>query len=61
MARVDTAGQQQDCSVSYHTDIKVGDWVLVQRGLIIDVLDEEAAAESWAAFAELGIVPPEVT
>lgn len=58
MARVDTAGQQQDCSVSYHTDVQVGDWVLVQHGLIIDIMDEESARLAWAAFAELGIVPP---
>lgn len=58
MARVDTAGQQQDCAVIYHPEVVVGDWVLVQHSFIIDVLDEESAAQAWAAFAELGVVPP---
>lgn len=58
MARVDTAGQQQDCTLAYHPEVAVGDWVLVQHGFVIDVLDEQSAAESWAAFAELGVLPP---
>ena len=58
MARVDTAGLQQDCTLVYHPEVGVGDWVLVQHGFVINVLDEQSAAQSWAAFAELGVLPP---
>ncbi len=61
MARVDTAGQQQDCSLGYHDDVQVGDWVLVQHGLVVDVMDEVAARQAWDALAELGIIPPEAS
>ena len=58
MARVDTAGRQQDCSLLYVPEAQVGDWVLVQHGFVLNVMDEQSAAESWAAFAELGVVSP---
>lgn len=56
MARVDTAGQLQDCALLYVPEAQVGDWVLVQQGFALNVMDEASAAEAWAAFAELGVV-----
>lgn len=55
MARVDTAGQERDCSLLYTPDVKEGDWVLVRSGFVTDILDEDAAKQAWAAFEDVGI------
>lgn len=56
MARVDLAGEILDCCLAYVPDAVVGDHVLVQNGFAVDVLDAEAAAASFEAFASLGVL-----
>ncbi|QAY64139.1 HypC/HybG/HupF family hydrogenase formation chaperone [Xylanimonas allomyrinae] len=58
MALVDVAGRCEPCCLAYHRDAVVGDYVLVQNGFAVSLLDPQAAAESLAAFAELGLVGP---
>lgn len=58
MARVEVAGRDEQCCLVYTPDAAVGDHVLVQNGFAVELLDPQAAAESLAAFAELGLVPP---
>jgi len=41
------------CCLAYVPEAQVGDYVIVQNGFAIETLDETAAAESLAAFAEL--------
>ncbi len=56
MARVSLNGEELDCRLAYFPEAEVGDYVLVQNGFVMDVLDPQAAAESLAAFAELGVL-----
>jgi len=42
------------CCFAYVPQAQVGDYVIVQRGFAIEVLDPDSAAQSLAAFAELG-------
>lgn len=60
MAEVDLNGERVQARLAYFPDAQVGDYVLVQNGFVMDVLDEQAAAESLAAFASLGVLgePP---
>jgi hydrogenase expression/formation protein HypC len=56
MATITVAGRSQLCCVAYHPQARVGDYVLVQNGFSIELLDPDSAAESLAAFAELGLM-----
>jgi hydrogenase expression/formation protein HypC len=56
MASADLAGRTVECCLAYHPDAAVGDYVLMQNGFAIELLTPEAAAESLAAFAELGVI-----
>ena len=56
MARVEVAGCAQDCCLAYVPAAQVGDYVLIQNGFAIDLLDPASAAESLAAFAALGVI-----
>jgi len=53
VARVEQGGEVTDCRLAYFPEAQVGDYVLVQHGFAMQLLDEESAAESLAAFAEL--------
>jgi hydrogenase expression/formation protein HypC len=56
IARVELAGQQLDCCLAYLPEAAVGDHVLVQNGFAVELLDPDAAAASFAAFASLGVL-----
>jgi hydrogenase expression/formation protein HypC len=56
MARLEGAAGAATCCLAYVPEAAVGDYVLVQHGFAIEVLDPEAAAASLAAFAELGLI-----
>ncbi len=56
MARVSLNGEELDCQLAYFPEAEVGDYVLIQNGFVMDVLDPQAAADSLAAFAELGVL-----
>ncbi len=57
MAQVDVAGRTEACCLSYVPDAAVDDYVLVQHGFAVELLDPQSAAESLAAFVALGLVP----
>jgi hydrogenase expression/formation protein HypC len=60
MAQVELAGETVECCLVYLPEAEVGDYVLLQNGFAMQLLDAQSAAESLAAFAELGVavVPP---
>ncbi|MDR1151154.1 MAG: HypC/HybG/HupF family hydrogenase formation chaperone [Bifidobacteriaceae bacterium] len=58
MARLGEGTQPATCCLAYVPQARVGDHVLVRRGFAVEVLDAEAASESLAAFAELGLTTP---
>jgi hydrogenase expression/formation protein HypC len=53
IARVDFSGVTKDISLAYLPEAKLNDYVIVHAGLALSILDEEEAAETLAAFAEL--------
>lgn len=55
---VTTAGQVDKASKMLEPDVGVGDWVLVNSGTVVRVLDEDQAAEMSQAFGVL-MAPPE--
>ncbi len=57
MARLSMAGAEMDVCIAYLPEATVGDYVLVQNRFAVALLDEDSAAESLAAFAELGALP----
>lgn len=53
MARLAMGEAELEVCIAYLPEAEVGDWVLVQNGFAVALLDEASAAESLAAFAEL--------
>lgn len=58
MGVVTAAGEQRTCCLAYVPEAVVGDFVLVQNGFAVSVLDKEDAAKSFDSFAELGVIEP---
>ena len=53
ICEVETAGQTDKASMMLEPDLQVGDWVLVNSGTVVRVLDEEQATEMSQAFGIL--------
>ena len=53
MGHVDHNGRVVSCCFAYVPEAQVGDYVVIQNGFAIDLLDEESAAAALAAFAEV--------
>ena len=53
MGHVQHGGESVACCFAYVPEAKVGDYVLMQNGFAIQVLDDEAVRLSLAAFHEL--------
>lgn len=58
MATVDVGGTYRQTCLAYLPDAAVGDWVLMQTGFAVELLDEASAQESLALFGELGVLGP---
>ncbi len=57
MGEISMAGEVRPCCFAYVPEVVVGDWVLVQNGFAMTVLEEAAAQEALAAIAEIGELP----
>jgi len=55
MAHARQGDQTIECCLAYVPGAAVGDYVLVQHGFAMEVLDEQSARESLDAFASLGV------
>jgi len=53
IATTDVMGVKQRVACDFCSNLKIGDYVLVHGGYIIEVLDEESALESIELFREL--------
>lgn len=58
-ATVSIGGSHTRTCLAYLPDAEVGDWVLMQAGFAVTLLDESSARESLALFAELGVLRPD--
>ncbi|MCL2849128.1 MAG: HypC/HybG/HupF family hydrogenase formation chaperone [Micrococcales bacterium] len=56
MAQVDLDGHTLSCCLAYLPDAGVGDYVLIQHGFAVELLDAQSASQSLAAFSALGMV-----
>ena len=54
MADLDFSGTARECCLAYVPEAKVGDWVLIQNGFAMDVIDDDSAL---TAIGELGLAP----
>lgn len=52
-ARVDFSGVIKEISLAYLPEAKLNDYVIVHAGLALSILDQQEAAATLAAFAEL--------
>src|SRR5512143_1913742 len=52
MARVDFGGVTREACLAYVPEAQIGDYVLVHVGFAIATVDEQAAQEALALFAE---------
>jgi len=57
MAHVKKGDDVVECNLAYFPEAQPGDFILMQHGYAMQLLDAESAAESLAAFAELGVTP----
>ena len=55
-ALIDMAGQQRRVSAMYVPELQAGDWVFIQNGFAMTVLDEEEAKQSLAAIDEYNLI-----
>ena len=55
IARIQRGDTIIECNLAYFPEAQVGDYVLVQHGFAMQLLDAQSAAESLAAFAECGV------
>ncbi|CAN5210306.1 HypC/HybG/HupF family hydrogenase formation chaperone [soil metagenome] len=55
-ATVEVAGTRRETCLAYLPEAVVGDWVLMQTGFAVTLLDEASAHESLALFDELGVL-----
>jgi hydrogenase expression/formation protein HypC len=49
---VDFQGSRIDVSLAFTPEAREGDWVLVHAGFALQVLDEQAARETWQYLEE---------
>ena len=56
IATVDVGGTRRETCLAYLPEAVVGDWVLMQTGFAVTLLDETSAQESLALFGELGFL-----
>jgi len=59
MGHVAHGGADVACCFAYVPEAKVGDYVIVQTGFAIEVVDPESAAESLALFEEFAGFAPD--
>jgi hydrogenase expression/formation protein HypC len=52
-ARVDFSGVVKEISLAYLPEATLGDYVIVHAGLALSVLNQDEAAATLAAFAQL--------
>ena len=58
MADLDFGGTARECCLAYVPEARVGDYVLIQNGFAMDVIDEASAKASLEAISELGLGNP---
>ncbi len=61
MATVDFGGVTKTICLAYTPEAVIGDYTIVHAGFAISVVDEQAAHEALALFAEMGQADPEMT
>ncbi|WJZ01890.1 HypC/HybG/HupF family hydrogenase formation chaperone [Corynebacterium freiburgense] len=55
-ARLDIAGQERTCCLAYLPEAQVGDYVLIQNGFAMSIMDTASALESLATIEEFNLI-----
>ena len=55
-AVIDVPGQQRTCCLAYLSEAQVGDYVLIQNGFAMSIVDEQEAQESLRTIAEYKLI-----
>ncbi|MDO5077221.1 HypC/HybG/HupF family hydrogenase formation chaperone [Corynebacterium sp.] len=55
-AVLDFAGQERTCCLAYVPEASVGDYVLIQNGFAMSIMDEASALESLATIEEFNLI-----
>lgn len=55
-ATIEMAGQQRDVSAMYVPELAEGDWVFIQNGFAMTILDEDEAQQSLDAIEEFNLI-----
>lgn len=57
MGVIDVKGEQRPCCFGYVPEAQAGDWVLIQTGFAMEIIDETTARESLATIDEFDLLP----
>jgi hydrogenase expression/formation protein HypC len=57
MGTVDYGDTTRDCCLAYVPEAAVGDYVIVQTGFAIALLEPQEALQTLAAFHDIGVLP----
>lgn len=52
-AKVEVEGNVREAGIRLVPEVKVGDWVLVHAGFVVEIVDPVAAEETLAIFREV--------
>lgn len=55
-ARLDMAGQERTCCLAYLPEAQVGDYVLIQNGFAMFIMDAASALESLSTIEEFNLI-----
>lgn len=56
VADIDVAGTRRSCCLAYVPEAQVGDWVLIQNGWAMSVLEESEALESLSTIEDYSVL-----
>jgi hydrogenase expression/formation protein HypC len=53
LAKVEIEGNVREAGIRLVPEVKLGDYVLVHAGFVVEIVDQEAAEETLAIFREV--------
>ncbi|WIM68279.1 HypC/HybG/HupF family hydrogenase formation chaperone [Corynebacterium breve] len=57
MGEIDIKGERRPCCFAYTPDARPGDWVLIQTGFAMQLLDDDSAQAALATIDEFNLLP----
>lgn len=57
MGEIDVKGERRPCCFGYTPEARAGDWVLIQTGFAMKIIDEATAREALETIDEFNLLP----